>query len=289
MAEFLSPKIQVVEVRQGVTDVQGVSTSTGGFIGIAEKGPINTPKLVTSLTQFQEIFGGPLSSSYLFEQVDAFFNNGGARAYITRVAHYTDISNRATLTAVAASKTIQTAVGGATAGAHTGTNSAPFNLEPAATLLVKVDGTGALTATFDAAAATKAGSGATYASMNGKTLVIQMNSDGDDQTVTFTAGATDAATTAAQINAQLRGGRAVVNTTQVDLVSDIRGTSSKVEVKAGSTGTVETGQAVGSATGTGDVANIDAVTHAEAKALIENDIATLTYTPASGAGPATLT
>jgi len=288
MPEFLSPSIQVVEVRQGVTDVQGVSTSTGGFEGKAEKGPINTATLVTSITQFQEVFGGPLADSYLFEQVDAFFKNGGSRCWITRVAHYTDITNVSTLTAVAASKTIQSAAGGATAGAHTGTVMAPFNLEPGDTLTVDVDGGGAAAATFDATAATKAGSGATYAALTGKTLVVQIDDDGDDQTITFTGSATDAATTAAEINDQLRKGKAEVNGGEIDLVSDKRGTGSKVDIKSG-TGLVEIGHTVGAAAGTGDVADIDAVTHAEAKAVIEGDIPGLTYTPASGAGYATLT
>lgn len=255
---------------------------------MAEKGPINTPKLITSITQFQEVFGGPIASSYLFEQVDAFFKNGGSRCYVSRMSHYTDITNRATLTAIAASRTIQTAVGGATAGATSSTNSSPFNLEPAETLIAQIDGGAPATATFNATAATRAGSGATYTSMNGKTLVLQIDNDGDDQTITFTTGDTDADTCAARINASLRRGRAIVNSGQLDLVSDTRGTSSKVEVKSGS-GLSDLGHTAGSTSGTGNVANIDAVTHAEAKSVIEAAISGVTYTPSSGAGPATLT
>lgn len=61
----------------------------------------------------------------------------------------------------------------------------------------------------------------------------------------------------------------------VNIYADQYGTGSSVEVVSG-TGTIlaKLGFAVGTYTGTGDVANIDAVTFAEAKALIEEDIKT---------------
>ena len=51
MAEYLSPGVYVEEYDSGATPMQGVSTSTAGFVGLAERGPvIGQPQLVTSFS-----------------------------------------------------------------------------------------------------------------------------------------------------------------------------------------------------------------------------------------------
>jgi hypothetical protein len=72
--------------------MEGVSTSTAGFIGVAEKGPKDgAPVLVTNFSEFVRVFGGYLSElefgeyRYLAYSVNQFFANGGARCYIKRV------------------------------------------------------------------------------------------------------------------------------------------------------------------------------------------------------------
>ena len=40
MAEYLSPGVYVEEFDSGPTPMQGVGTSTAGFIGVAERGPV---------------------------------------------------------------------------------------------------------------------------------------------------------------------------------------------------------------------------------------------------------
>ena len=158
-------------------------------------------------------------------------------------------------------------------GISTAANAGPYNLEPAQTLLVKVNGAGATTVTFNAAAATKAGASATYATPSGKTLLIKVNG-GDVQTYVATAGATAAAATAAEINAQISGIRAVVNGTEVDLISDKRGYGATIEVTGG-TGVAEFGQAAAlvRGTGTSNLLDIDAVTAAEACTIIQAALA----------------
>lgn len=93
MAEYLSPGVYVEEFDNGSAPVQGVSTSTAGFIGLAEKGAtIGAPELVLSQAEFNRKFGGYLQESefgkyrYLAYAVSHFFINGGTRAYIMRVA-----------------------------------------------------------------------------------------------------------------------------------------------------------------------------------------------------------
>jgi len=71
--------------------MQGVSTSTAGFVGLAERGPvIGQPQLVTSFADYRRMYGGYLSQAgyganrYLPYAVEQFFANGGSRAYIMR-------------------------------------------------------------------------------------------------------------------------------------------------------------------------------------------------------------
>ncbi len=92
MAEYLSPGVYVEEYDSGATPMQGVSTSTAGFIGLAERGPvIGQPQRITSFAEYRRLYGGYLSAAdygsarFLPYAVEQFFINGGSRAYIMRV------------------------------------------------------------------------------------------------------------------------------------------------------------------------------------------------------------
>jgi phage tail sheath protein FI len=92
MPEYLSPGVYVEEVPSGNKPIEGVSTSTAGFVGVTERGPVNEPTLVTSYADFTRKFGGYLDHriftadrDVLPYAVEGFFTNGGTRAYITRV------------------------------------------------------------------------------------------------------------------------------------------------------------------------------------------------------------
>lgn len=92
MAEYLSPGVYVEEFESGLRPMEGVGTSTAGFVGMAEKGNvIGTPEFVSSFADFTRKFGGYLSESthgefrYLAYSVEQFFANGGTRCYVMRV------------------------------------------------------------------------------------------------------------------------------------------------------------------------------------------------------------
>ena len=159
---------------------------------------------------------------------------------------------------------------GVASGTTSASKAGPYNLEPLQALKVSIDGGGAVSVSFTATAATKAGSAATYASPSGKTLTVKVDS-GEEQTFLADGTCTAAAGTAALMNVQLRGLQAVVNGTEVDLRSDRRGTSSKIEVTGG-TGTAVFGHTIASASGGGNVSNIDSVTALEAVGLIQTAI-----------------
>nr|WP_238392289.1 phage tail sheath family protein [Paenibacillus antri] len=81
------------EFDSGGQPLAGVSTSTAGFIGLAQRGPTEgLPVLVTSMNDFKRNFGSYLSENqfgsyrYLAYAVEHYFVNGGSRAYIMRVA-----------------------------------------------------------------------------------------------------------------------------------------------------------------------------------------------------------
>lgn len=93
MAEYLSPGVYVEEFESGGKPMEGVSTSTAGFIGLAERGPVEgLPQLVTNFSDFKRKYGGYLSENeygdyrFLAYAVEHFFINGGSRCFISRVA-----------------------------------------------------------------------------------------------------------------------------------------------------------------------------------------------------------
>lgn len=92
MPEYLSPGVYVEEFDSGSKAMEGVGTSTAGFVGAAERGPVGgVPQLVTNPADFRRKFGGYLSESafgnkrFLAYAVEHFFMNGGARCFISRV------------------------------------------------------------------------------------------------------------------------------------------------------------------------------------------------------------
>ena len=92
MAEYLSPGVYVEEYDSTPRAIEGVGTSTAGFIGMTVKGPtIGAPSLCTSFADFQRQFGSHLSEythgpyRFLPSAVEAFFQNGGTRCFVSRV------------------------------------------------------------------------------------------------------------------------------------------------------------------------------------------------------------
>src|SRR5437764_12419750 len=85
MPNYLSPGVYVEEVEAGSRPIEGVGTATAAFVGLAEKGPVNAPTLVTNWSQYSQTFGGFLEGSYLAHSVYGYFLNGGGSAYVVRI------------------------------------------------------------------------------------------------------------------------------------------------------------------------------------------------------------
>jgi phage tail sheath protein FI len=65
--------------------IDGVATSTTGLVGLAPQGPPDQPVLVTSLVDYERVFGGPQPGHDLFLGTELFFENGGRRAWAVRL------------------------------------------------------------------------------------------------------------------------------------------------------------------------------------------------------------
>lgn len=88
MPEYLSPGVYIEEVDTGNKPIEGVATSTVGFFGITERGPVD-PVLVTSFSEYVRTFGSYVKEGnkdrYLTYGIEGFFQNGGKRGFVARV------------------------------------------------------------------------------------------------------------------------------------------------------------------------------------------------------------
>ncbi len=96
MPEYLAPGVFVEEVSFRSKSIEGVGTTTTGFIGPCRYGPITeAPELLTSLTEFERSYGdgdrlgfdkgAVVGSNYLWQAVRSYFEEGGKRLYVSRV------------------------------------------------------------------------------------------------------------------------------------------------------------------------------------------------------------
>ena len=130
MPEYLAPGVFIEEIPARLKAIEGVSTSTAGMVGMAERGPVAgfpppfdgsgqnflvpvdpTPVLVTSYPAFTRTFGNPLPlpdpnhHGYLARAVKGFFDNGGKRCFVARITDI-DTTNPASLTSTAVRTTL---------------------------------------------------------------------------------------------------------------------------------------------------------------------------------------
>jgi phage tail sheath protein FI len=85
-ATYTYPGVYVEEVPSGVHPVAGVTTSETAFVDYFPRGPMNMPKRVTSLAEFERRFGGLDANSEASYAIRHYFSNGGSAAWIVRVA-----------------------------------------------------------------------------------------------------------------------------------------------------------------------------------------------------------
>jgi len=86
MSDYLTPGVIYERVDATAPAVTVIRTDVTGFVGIAERGPVDQAVPVDSWRQFQTTFGSFIGAAFLAYAVRAFFENGGRRCWVVRVA-----------------------------------------------------------------------------------------------------------------------------------------------------------------------------------------------------------
>jgi phage tail sheath protein FI len=81
-----APGVYLTEAPSGNRTVTGVTTAVTAFVGRALRGPVDEPVTLTSLAQFEQVFGGLWRDSALGYAVRDFYLNGGGTALVVRLA-----------------------------------------------------------------------------------------------------------------------------------------------------------------------------------------------------------
>lgn len=287
-AQLLSSKVVIEETAPTSRTIQGAATGVCACLGVTPKGPIGVATLLTSYDQFVKIFGGNFVGGIAASSVRGFFDGGGQRMYFTRVVHYSDITLPNSKASAQGTLNLLNSNVAAAAALVTGTNAGPFALTPGDTLVIDRDAAGLATATFTATAGQITSSGATepHNLVNNQTLQVKVNG-GPTQTIVFTSGqfvdianATDVEVRAA-IAAVLTNCVVTVQSGAIRITSSRLGTSSAIEIVAG-TARAELGFAVSTNAGSGNVADIAAVSIAEIKTIVELAVSGVTVANAGG-------
>ncbi|HEV7762592.1 MAG TPA: phage tail sheath subtilisin-like domain-containing protein [Acidimicrobiales bacterium] len=106
MPEYLAPGVYIEETSYRAKSIEGVSTSTAGFVGPTRTGPTSgKPEVLTSFADFQRTYGGledlafddQPTTNYLAHAARAFFEEGGARLYVMRIPGANGVPSRFTV------------------------------------------------------------------------------------------------------------------------------------------------------------------------------------------------
>jgi len=82
---LVAPGVYVEEASTGERMIHGAPTSITAFIGRAERGPVNEPVPVSSMADYDRLFGGLWAGSTMSHSVRHFFENGGSDAIVVRI------------------------------------------------------------------------------------------------------------------------------------------------------------------------------------------------------------
>jgi uncharacterized protein len=85
MPQYVRPEVKANEPGVGAPAIRPVATSITAFVGAAACGPISTPLMCSSFSEFEKKFGGLWSESEMAYAVRSFFLNGGTCAVIVRL------------------------------------------------------------------------------------------------------------------------------------------------------------------------------------------------------------
>lgn len=246
--------------------IQATASGFGGMQAITAKGPVGVPLRHRNFESWKKVFGERESTDRgdAAYEANLFFEEGGFELITQRQVHYADIADISSFTGGVASRTSITDASTATA-ASVITLSSPYVLADGDTLDLDVDNVGVANIVFNA---TPGGVLDTtvypIADQDGLNFGVSVDG-GAVQTITFAGVTTALVDVIAQVNAQIDGAKAIDNGGQLEIISDKEGTGSSISVTAGTS----TLTFAAPTAGTGDAADISAVTIAELKTVVE--------------------
>jgi phage tail sheath protein FI len=85
-ATLTYPGVYIEEVPSGVRTIAAVSTADTAFVDCFRRGPMNRAVRITSLADFQRVFGGLDPTSEASYAIQQYFLNGGSVAWVVRVS-----------------------------------------------------------------------------------------------------------------------------------------------------------------------------------------------------------
>lgn len=93
MPSYLHPGVYIEEIPSGARPIEAAGTATAAIVGYTTKGPVGEPELIFNWSQYVDQFDGinnrhgmTPAVDYMGHTVQAFFDNGGGKAYIVRLA-----------------------------------------------------------------------------------------------------------------------------------------------------------------------------------------------------------
>jgi hypothetical protein len=216
---------------------------------------------------FLKLFGGVFNSEHckVPQNIKQFFDSGGTAIDIRRIVHFTEPANILSRTSAKGSLNVTNEGASESAATVTSVGTFPLSLNPGDGLTVEIDGGGDTSDTVDATRAAVSSSPASWpvADQDGNTLTYRIN-QGAEKTITFASPATTQEEIRTQMNAQIEGGRAVIDTGEVKAETDRKGSGAYIQITGGTANAV-LGYSTTEVQGTGDFADIENIQGAEFK------------------------
>lgn len=252
------------------------------LMGVAERGPAGVPILLSGdiAAEYRRIFGSPVEGQSVYHSLTTLAAFGVTTAYFIRAVKYDNVSASAETEGAAAYADVF-GVGVAQRASITGASAfSPLDLSPLETgdplLTLNVNGLGPESVSFTAVAAIR------YLSTEDFTAPLPADckfsyrvNGGAIREVDLTSiGFTDSATLAAALNVVMVDVSVSDDGGTLAFMTDRKGSSASFQITSVTAAAGTVGMSTGLSEGSGNVANLSAVTFAELKALVENEIKT---------------
>ena len=80
------PGVYAALAEPSVDPLQRADTQVAGFVGVAQRGPLDRPRRISSWDEFIEVYGYD-PGFFLSDSVESYFRNGGQTCFVVRIAH----------------------------------------------------------------------------------------------------------------------------------------------------------------------------------------------------------